>query len=162
LNGATQAIFVVQGVEGVEGDAIITVSSPRFSDAQGSANIVPAAVRFNGLNATATAGGAADLFNIQVGVANSDGSNLGAQNVRTRPAGMPPFTFTITSANPAVAGLVSGSTTVGTLSIPIAANANTSTNVSLRPLTVGSSLLRVAAPGVITTGAGFVNVTVNP
>jgi len=162
LNNQTQVDFIVQGVEGADGNVVITASAPRFSDGQGTASVVPAAVRFNGLNATATAGGADDPFNIQIGIPNSDGSNLQTvQSVRTRP-GSPPLNVTITSANTAAGVLVFGATTGGTVTVPIAAAQNQSANVLFRPVAAGSTLVTAAAPGVITTNAGRVNVSVNP
>lgn len=160
LNNQTQVNFIVQGVEGADGDVVITASSPRFSDGQGTANIVPAAVRLNGLNATATAGGADDPFNVQIGIPNADGSNLAAVQAVRGGGGV---LVTVTSGTPTVGGFVSGSTTVGSVTLPIGANQTQTANGSLRPLTAGSTLVTAAAPnGVITTGAGRVNVTVTP
>jgi hypothetical protein len=159
-NGQTQVNFVVQGVEGADGGVVITASTPGFSDAQNTATVVPAALAFNGLSATATAGGADDGSVVLAGIPDATGSAL-AQIQTVRGGGQ--MNVTITSSSPAVAGLVSGASTVPSLTMTIGANQQQTANVSLRPLTGGSTLVTATAPnGVITTTQAAVTVTVNP
>jgi hypothetical protein len=62
-----------------------------------------------------------------------------------------------------VAGLVSGGSTVPSLTMTIGANQSQTANVLLRPLTGGTTLVTATAPnGVITTTQAAVTVTVNP
>jgi hypothetical protein len=162
-NNVTQVNYVVQGVEGQSGGVIITVSSDRFTDGNINALIVPAHVRIDGLPATKVAGSADDPFNVQIGIPNADGSNLLAlQNVR---AGGTPVSLTLTSSNPAAGALVSGGVPGATASLTIVPLTNASASVSFRPLAAGSTTVGTAVTspaGVVVSGAGTVNVTVNP
>ena len=158
-DGQTAAPYLVQGVEGAEGDVVITASAARFADGNGTANVIPAAIRIDGLATTATAGGASDDFTVQVGIPNSNGSNLGqVQSVR---AGGTAVSATLTSSDPAVGELVTSTASGGTVTVTIGP-ATSAAPATFRPLAAGTTTVTASAPGVITTGEGTVTVTVNP
>lgn len=114
-------------------------------------------MRFSGLATTQTAG-LNDPFSIDVGIPNADGSNLAAaQAVR---AGAPPLNFTVTSSNAAAGIFVFGATSGDSITIPIQPG-TAQTSATFRPLAAGTTQAVVSAPGVLTTGAGRVNMTVN-
>jgi hypothetical protein len=159
LDGQTSVPFFVQGVEGVEGDVVITASAPGFVDGNGTANVIPAALRISGLATTSTAGGADDPFIVQIGTPNATGSNLGVvQAVR---AGGVPVTVTLASSNPAAGELVTPTVTGGTVSVAIGPG-QSQASASFRPLAAGTTTVTAAAVNVITTDAGSVTVAVNP
>jgi hypothetical protein len=162
-NGSTQVDYVVHGVEGAAGGVVITVSSSRFSDGNVNAVIVPAHVRIDGLPASKVAGSADDPFSVQIGIPNTDGSNLLAlQNVR---AGGATVSVTLTSGNPAVGALVSGGVPGAAAVVTIAPLSSGSANVLFRPLAAGPTTVTAAVtnpPGVAVSGAGTVAVNVTP
>jgi hypothetical protein len=159
-DGQVAAFFHVQGVEGVDGDVIVTASAPGFVDANGIVTVVPAALRFAGLATSAVAGGSADAFVVQVGTPTSDGATLSAQQAVR--AGGVPLEVTVTSSDPAVAELSTAAGSGAAATLQIDPGANQATGISLVPLATGQTQVSVSAPGMITTGAGMVTVTVDP
>ena len=159
-NGQVNASYVIQGVEGADGEAIITVSAPGFVDGNGHVRVVPPALRISGLGASPAAGGADDPFTVGIGVADATGTTLSNdQQVR---AGGVAVTVTLASSDPLVAELVTATESGGTLIVQIAPGAGSVGGVALRPLAAGVTEVSATAPGVITTDAARVTVTVGP
>lgn len=165
-NGVTNVAFWVQGVEGAAGVVAFTASAPGFSDGTGNVTVAQAGFRINNLAAATTAGAADDPFQVQVGVPNAAGTNLALiQPVRF---GAGPLQVTVSSGNP-VAGQIATSTATGqSLTVPIQPGSTvTSGLVSLGgaafdALAPGTTVVRGAASGYLTTTAGSVTVTVSP
>jgi hypothetical protein len=158
-DGQTVARFFVHGLEGVEGDVVITASASGFADGNGTANVIPAALRLSGLATSAFAGGADDPFLVQLGTPNATGSTLATQQAVR--AGGTPVTVTLASSNPAAGVLVTPTETGATVTVTVGPGESQAA-VSFRPLAAGATTVTAAAPGVIATTAGTVNVTVNP
>jgi hypothetical protein len=159
-NGQTNAMYVIQGVEGADGEAVITASAPGFVDGNGNVRVVPPALRLSGLGAGPVAGGPDDPFTVGIGVADAAGTNLAnEQQVR---AGGPVVMVTVTSSDPVVAVLAGATETGGTLTVQIPPRVGSVGGISLRPLAAGVTQVTAAAPGAITTDAARVTVNVGP
>jgi hypothetical protein len=158
-DGQVNAPYVVQGVEGADGEAVITASAPGFVDGNGTVRVVPAALRIQGLATTGSPGGADDPFTVTIGVADAAGTTIAnTQQVR---GGAAPVTVTLTSSDPSVGTLVTAAETGGTVTVQIAPGTS-SAGGAFRPLAAGSTEVTAASPGLITTDAGRVSVTVGP
>ena len=171
-NNSTSFSYVIQGVEGATGSAVLTFSAPGFTSATTTVTIVAPAVEIQGLPGSIGAG-AADAISwyVQVGVASADGSVLvEAQNVR---AGSPGFVVTLTNSNAAVAQLRSDepAATGQTVTKPIAPGfyytqnlvPGTTYGLAFDPLAAGTTTVTAVPPaGGRQTGSAVRTVVVNP
>ncbi|MFN8647814.1 MAG: hypothetical protein U0104_13680 [Gemmatimonadales bacterium] len=170
-NGQTSFSYYVQGMEGISSATTVTVTAVASGFTNGTTGITvdQPAVEVQGLGGSYTGGGADVNFYAQVGVANTQNSNLArAQVVR---AGAPAaLTASFTSSLPA-AGTLVDSTGVGTpRTAQISAGGTvyyTPTGgpaqggVAFRPLAAGNTTVSVSIPGFLTmTTAGNRVVTV--
>jgi hypothetical protein len=165
-DGVTNVSFWVQGMEGAAGVVTFTASAPGFSDGTGQVTVAQAGFRINNLATATTQGAALDPFQVQVGVPNAAGTNLALiQPVRF---GAPPLQVTVRNYNPSVGQIVTSTEAAQNLTVPIQPGSTvTSGLVSLGgaafdPIGPGTTTVDARASGLLTTTAGFVNVTVSP
>src|SRR5699024_6437718 len=83
-NGTVNFGFVIQGVEGASGTAVLTISAPGFTSTTVTVTVEPAALEIQGLNLSTTAAAADDTtWYVAVGLANPTNTALRSfQNVR--------------------------------------------------------------------------------
>jgi hypothetical protein len=171
-NSTTNVPFYVQGVEGANATAIVTLSAPGFISTTMSVTVTPSGIEIIGLPSEISIGAEdATAWYVQVGIPNSIQSGLSlVQNVR---AGSPGFVVTLTSDNGAVARLRSDEppATAQIVTKPIqpglyytlAVAPDTSWGLSLDPLAAGTVHVTATGPeGVISTDSARRTVVVNP
>jgi hypothetical protein len=168
-NGQTDVPFQIQGLNGVQGNVVITASAVttsgiRFVDAQSSANVVTTAVRIQSLATSMTSAAANDPFVVQIGLPNGAGTDLAApQTVR---AGGPAVVITVASSNAAAGLITAGGTPAASVIVQIGPGQQQQPGtLAFDPIAAGSTLVSLTATsptGVITVDSGRVNVTVNP
>jgi len=159
-NGQTSFSYYLQGMEGISSATTVTVTAVAAGFTNGTTGITvdQPAVEIQGLGGTYTGGGADVNFYAQVGVANTQNSNLA--RVQVVRAGAPaPLTASFTSSAPAAATLVD-SAGVGTPRTAQIANGGTvyytptggpaQGGVAFRPLAPGSTTVSVAISGFLT------------
>ena len=150
-DGQTDLVFVSHGLEGVTGAATIEVTAPGFTTSSTTVTVAQPAARLNGVPSAMTVFQTPDLFQVQIGVPNATGTNL-VEVQSIRPGGTP-VSITVTSSNPAVAGFVSGATTAGSVTLQINPGQSITSNVTMKPLSAGTTTVSVAPP------AGYTSVT---
>jgi uncharacterized repeat protein (TIGR01451 family) len=162
-NGATDAYYVIHGIEDARGEVVVTASTPGFAEAQGTVNVVQPALQLAGVPPSTTALSASTLFYAYVGTADATGEYLAqAQSVRPGGAGL---TVTITHTNPAVAQLVTsaGSGQTRTVVIPpgqyYSPLSVATGGVEFDPLGAGTTTVSASAPGFLSFGAQTVTVS---
>jgi uncharacterized repeat protein (TIGR01451 family) len=170
-NNSTGFSYVLQGVEGATGTAVVTMSAPGFTSATTTVTVETPAIEIQSL-ATSIGAGAADdtTWYVQIGIPNSGGTALQSiQNVR---AGSPGVVITLTNSNAAAARLRSDepAATGQTVSKPIKAGiyyttalvTGTSYGLTFDPLAAGTTTVTATAPGVLQTTGAVRTVVVNP
>lgn len=166
-NGSTDVLFWVQGVEGAAGFVTITASAAGFGDGTGTAEVVPAGLRISSLVSTIGATDPSDPFTVQGGLPNGSGGLSTLQSVR---AGSGGILVTITNSNSLVAQLVTSSGGAQSRGVLIAENQPSSPSsvpsggIEFDPLESGEgdTTVEATSPGIQTTTAGIVTVTVIP
>jgi hypothetical protein len=163
-NGENDVVFVAHGLEGVTGTGTINVTADKFNGASTSVVVVQPAARLTSVAAALTVFQPPDAFNVQIGVPAATGANL-AEAQSVRPGGTP-VSIIVTSSTPAVAAFVSGATTTDSVALQINPGQSITSNVSLKPLSAGTTTVSVATPagytavatataGVTVTGPGI-------
>ena len=167
-NGATDANFYLQGVEGQTGAVTVTAAAPGFTGlTSGIINVVTPALSFlrNGLGfspiliSTTTALSTDSPFLVFIGVPDDAGTDLriqsGAGRTQAVRAGGTARTVTVTSSTPAT-GLgktLSGAATPVTVTIPVGASQTAATvaagGVAFDPLAGGTTTVAATIPGFI-------------
>lgn len=165
-DGQNRAYYYVQGVEGQTGIVGLTATAPGFTDGNNSITVVQPALDFVGLSSSYGAAANDDAFWARLGIPTTNDTDITIQqSIRF---GGSPLTVTFTSSDPAVAQLVTSSTSGGSIQLQILpGQANTPTSVAaggiaIDPLTAGSTFLEATVPGVITTTDGTRTVTITP
>jgi uncharacterized repeat protein (TIGR01451 family) len=162
-NGATDGQYYVQGVRDARGRTSITATAPGFTPQQGTVDVVAPALDIQALPASIGATSASVLFYVRIGTANSFGTGLAqAQTVAPGAA----LVVTLTNSNSGVAQLVTAAGGAQTRTVSIAAGASNSPltlaagGVQFDPLSGGETTVTASSPGVTTTDAGIITVTV--
>jgi hypothetical protein len=171
-NNFTGFNFVIQGMEGASGTAVLTVSAPGFTSTTITVTVEPAAIEIVSLSTSMASTAPDDItWYVQIGIPNATATALSAvQKVR---AGSPGVTITLTNSNATVARLASDEpVAVGqTVTKPIvpglyytrALLAGTSYGIRFDPLAAGTTVVSASGPaGVIQTNGAVHTVTVTP
>ncbi|HYP09658.1 MAG TPA: PKD domain-containing protein [Bryobacteraceae bacterium] len=158
-NGAIDASFYLQALEGTTGSVSITASSSGFTSASMTATIAAPTLRIDGLSTSHASLAANDDFTVSIG---SLTSGFSAQSIRF---GGVPVTVSLSSSVPGVGRLVtnagSGATAEAIIVPGKSATPNTVAAGGLQfdPLTTGSTVISAAAPNVTTAAPITVSVT---
>ena len=165
-NGSTTVSYYVQGIEGTTGTVIISGSAPGFTDGTGTVQVVQSGLEIINLAATIGATAANDPFQVRVGVPNASGTALSfVQSVRV---GGGNLLVTVTNSNDLAGQLLTlsgGAQSRGVL-IPEGSSISAGTlvggGIEFDPLETGGgdTTVEAASPGLLTTLAGRVSVTV--
>ena len=116
-NGSTDAVFVVQGMEGITGRFAVVVSAPGFTTVADSVDVVTGVFEIGGLVTSTDVPDAEDAFQVRVGVPSSTGSSLGSlQAARVGGGGLE---ATVSVDDPTVAELVTSLVRGGLVTVPI-------------------------------------------
>jgi hypothetical protein len=164
--GHTLQHYAIQALEGVTGTCTITVTTTNtsYTGDEFDVDIVQPAVRIRGLDSTTTIAAANDPFNIDVGVAKDNLTNL--RLVQTVRAGAPsPLTVTACTSDINLGAVIGTATSdPACKSAPIAAGSSGTVNNALQfdPVAAGTVTVSAQAPGYITTDAGSVEVLIAP
>lgn len=165
-NNATNFNYYIQGVEGVTGAVTITASASDFTDGSGTANIVQAALKINGLNTAKSVGAADDPFFVDVGVSNVNSTDLAElQAVR---AGGSTLTAVVTNSAAVVGQLITTSQSAQSVSVSItpgnfrSPTTVASGGVAFDTLAAGSTNVEATITGLISTNAASKVVVVSP
>jgi antitoxin (DNA-binding transcriptional repressor) of toxin-antitoxin stability system len=160
----TGANYYLQGVEGATGTVTISASAPNFTNGTGTLNIVPSALRIEGLPVAIDATAANAGFFVRSGIPNEAETNLQQfQNVR---AGFS-VTATITNSNATVAQLVKDAAGAQQWTVTIGPNQGTSPlspaagSIAFDPLQAGSTTVTASAGSFIIIPFGGVPVEVS-
>jgi hypothetical protein len=162
-NGSTDAPYFVQGVADARGTATVTVTAPGFTSAQGNVNVVAPALDIQSLPSTIAATAASVVFQVRVGIA--DTFNNTVSQVQSVAAGSS-LVATVTNSAAGVAQLVTaaGGAQSRPVTIPGGSSQSPATvasgGIEFDPLTAGATTVVATIPGVVTTAAGSVTVTV--
>ncbi|MCB1184131.1 T9SS type A sorting domain-containing protein [bacterium] len=150
-NGFVNASFVMQGLEGVLGSVILSVSVPGFAPQVTTVEVKTPAVRLNGLNTSIDTLDPPDNFTVAVGLPNGTATGLSVfQPVRV---GGPGVTATVAVSDGAVGQILSSSTSGDTLtvSIPEGESSSPSTpaggGVAFDGVGVGATDVTASIPG---------------
>jgi len=167
-SGSTTVSYYVQGVEGTTGTVTITGSAPGFVDGTGTVQVVPSGLEVINLAATIGATAANDPFQVRVGIPNASGTALSlAQSVR---AGGGDLLVTVTNSNDRAGQLYTRSGGAQSRGVLIREGSSVSAatldggGIEFDPLETGGgdTTVEAASPGLLTTLAGRVLVTVTP
>jgi hypothetical protein len=159
--------YYVQGVLGATGTVSISARANGFTDGSAAATVVPPALRIDGLTVTTDTSAVDDLFQVSLGIANAQATDL-AQYQNVSAALAAPLSFTVTSSDPAVGQLVTQAATAGTVTIDIPVGTYRSGTsvaaggVAFRPLAPGSTTVSASNALFLTVDTGVRVVTVNP
>ena len=165
-NGATDARFVVQGLENTTGTVDVTVSAPGFADAVFSVDVTAPAFRVVGLATAIDVPDPDDAFYVQTGRLNAGGTSFAA--VEPLRVGGPGGVVTIGVSDAGVAELVTTALTGQTVEVTMVGgeqNSPTSVaagGVAFSPLAPGPVDVAVTMPGFTPLNGGIVSVTVGP
>jgi hypothetical protein len=165
--------FVVQGVAGATGVPTITVTADGYTQGIGTAAVVQPAISIGSLQPNPLANAPDNLFVVNTGIANSQGTDLDFFQRVSPAAG--PLTVTITSSAPTV-GAVKTNTQPGPGSITLQAQPGQFSTPPNRQsggavfdaLTAGETIVEATAAGFTTTQSPALNtgakirVTVRP
>lgn len=161
-DGQSSFTYWAHGLEGKTGSATITASAPRFTGASTGATVVTPVVELYNVPTTLTTL-APNAF-IQAWVGTPTSNNFSVNQQQPVRFGGNPVTVTYTSSVPTVAQLVSGTTTGAQASVVIPVGRYyTDPDVSVDPLSAGTTVLSPSAPGFVTatsTNTGNVTLTV--
>jgi hypothetical protein len=167
-NGSTTVYYYVQGVEGTTGTVTITGSAPGFTDGTGTVQVVQSGLEIINLAATIGATAANDPFQVRVGIPNASGTALSlVQSVRV---GGGDFLVTVTNSNGQAGQLLTlsgGAQSLGVLireGSSVSATTLATGGIEFDPLETGggNTTVEATSPGLLTTLAGRVSVTVSP
>ena len=162
-NGSIDASYFVQGVTNARGTAAVTVSAPGFTPTQGNVNVVAPALQIQSLSATIAATAASDVFQVTVGVADSFNNTVSQPQAVAAGSSL---VATVTNSAAGVAQLVTASGGAQSRSVTIAAGASSSPStvaaggIEFDPLAPGTTTVVATIPGVVSTAAASVTVTV--
>lgn len=164
--GGSSATYYLQGVEGADAAATLTVTAPGFTNGVGTITVVPPAFDIVGLNSSQAVGAADDAFYVRTGYPTSN--NQGLQEVQAPRAGSAGYTVTLTNSAPTIAQLVTTSTTGASVTVQIQPgqfNSPTTVaagGVALDGLAPGTTIVSGSIPGVNPVATGSVTVTITP
>ncbi|MDH4017204.1 MAG: hypothetical protein OEV20_07690, partial [Actinomycetota bacterium] len=150
--------YVVQGVAGTAGTAMVTASAPGFTDGTGTITVVQAGLSFFGLSDSRPVG-SNNVFTVLTGVPNSAGTDL--DSFQGISAANLPLDLTVTSSDGAVGQLSAGGITGDTVVIGLGA-AEFQFSVTFVPLAAGTTTVSGSIPDFLTTTAATKTVTVEP
>ena len=162
-NGSTDATYFVQGVADARGTATLTVTAPGFTSTQGNVNVVAPALQIESLASSISATAASDIFQVRVGIADSFNNTLTQSQAVAAGSSL---VATVTNSAAGVAQLVTaaGGAQSRTVTIPAGSSQSPATvasgGIEFDPLTAGVTTVVATIPGVVTTAAGSVTVTV--
>ncbi len=165
--GQTAVPFYLQGVEGAQGTATLTVSAPGFTNSVSSVEVVPPALDLQSLSTQYAADAASDAFWVRLGVPLPNDTGIWIQQA-VRAGAPSALTATVTTSNPAAAQLVTTGQSGGSVTVTIEPGQFRSPTtletggVLLDPVGSGTTSIQATIPGVTTTTAGTRSVTINP
>ncbi len=152
-NGASEAVFYLQAMEGTTGPVVVTASAPLFASVAQLVQVVPAALEIFDLASTIATVDPDDEFVVRVGAVDDD--STGIYEAQTLRGGAPTRTLTIASSDGILAFIVLGNTLGASRSFILKpGNLETPATVAL-----GGLALTPWQPGVVTVTAsspGFV------
>jgi hypothetical protein len=163
-DGRTDTSFVVQGLENVTGTVAVTASAPGFADETSNVDVVPGGLRLGGLPAQIDTFDPDDPFTVEVGVPNSNDSNL--QSLQRARIGGGGFTASVSSSDPAIGELVTDTATGGSVTVSIAEGQSSSPanvaggGVAFRSVDIGTTNVAATIPGFVATDAASSDVEV--
>jgi hypothetical protein len=163
-NGSVNANFWIQALEDTTGTVTITASAPGFATAVDSVDVLPPAIRLNGVISSVDVFGPDDNFVVQVGLPNIANSNLLA--IQAARAGGPGLTATVTNSDGAVGELVTTGLTGQVVSAIILPGQNStgpnvaSGGVAFNGTGTGVTDITASIPGFIATKLDTQSVTV--
>jgi hypothetical protein len=166
-NGGTGFSFVIQGLEGQTGAALLTATvTGLFNDGSASETVVQPAADIIFLPSSVSATAANDAFQIRLGTPDALGNNISVEEgIRV---GGTALTATITNSNPSAAQLVfqAGAAQSGPVGIAVGQARSPATvatgGVEFDPLAQGATTVSVSIPGYRVIPTSSLNVTVTP
>ncbi len=177
-DGATDASFYVQGLEGQVGSVTVSAVAPGFTGAAtGTIEVVTAGYRITTLPSTIPATGETTVFVVEVGVPITDGTDLLSQfytgtSQAVRPGGL--LTATVTNSNATGAQLITASGGDQTWAVNILAGQSTTASsvgtggIALDPLSGACSavgcdtFVDANIPGLVKTLTATRTVQITP
>ena len=162
-NGGTDASYFVQGVPDARGTATVTASVTGFTSTQGNVNVVAPALQIESLPSSISATAASDIFQVRVGIADSFNNTLTQSQAVAAGSSL---VATVTNSAAGVAQLVTAAGGAQSRAVTIAAGSSASPatvaagGIEFDPLAAGVTTVVATIPGVVSTAAGSVTVTV--
>jgi hypothetical protein len=161
--GNTDATYYLQGVRDAGGTVTLTASATGFIPEQSTVDVVAPGLQIEALPASISATASSVAFYVRVGLPNAFNTALS----RFQPvAPGPSLVATLTNSAPAVAQLVTsaGGAQSRTVLIPAGASFSPTTltggGIEFDPLSAGTTTVTASIPGVVTTDAGTVEISV--
>ena len=161
---STYATFTLQALEGVTGDATITVTAPGFTPTTSTVTVRGLGVDLISFPATTTSLSPNSVVYARIGMLDAAGTSIETE-AALRTGGVP-LTVTVTNSTATVGQLVTTSSTgqsasatisVGQSRIPYGVVAG---GIEFDPLSSGTTTLRASIPGVTSVSAATQTVTV--
>jgi uncharacterized repeat protein (TIGR01451 family) len=162
-NGATDAYYVIHGIEGARGAVVVTASAPGFTDAQGTVNVVQPGLQIGSLPASIGSTDASVGFYVTVGLPSATGGYLTQHQI---PRAGTSLTVTITNSASGVAQLVTlaGGAQSRTVIVPsgqyYTPTSVASGGIEFDPLSAGTTTVSATIPDFTSTTGGTVTVEV--
>lgn len=165
-NGQNRAFYYVQGVEGADAAATLTVTANGFTNGVATVTVVPPAFEISSLSSQYNTSSNDDAAWVTLGIPFSNNSAI-QQPQELRP-GSAPLTVTIDSSNPAAGQLVTSTTSGGQVQFTLVEGEfRTPTSLAsggfaFDPVAAGSTTVSATISGFVPTIAASRPITITP
>lgn len=165
-DGQNRAYYYIQGVEGADASATMTVSANGFTNGVGTVTVVPPAIELGSVSTSYSAGAADDVAWAQIGIPTAN--NVGLQLAQPVRAGSAGITLTVASSDTDAATLVTSDGSGGSFQFFLGAgDFRTPTSVAtggfaIDPVAEGTTDITVTSPGFVNTVNATRSVTITP
>ncbi len=142
----TRAEFVVQAIAHEVGECIVTAAAPNYSTGSTSIDIEPSALAIHGLDASASAVGRNDPFNVDIGAARPNLTCIRSCQPVATDGGI---TVNVCSSDTPYGVVVGGSTgATGCRNVTIAEGQCANGQLSFDPIAAGTTVVSASSPAV--------------